>query len=280
MIQTDAAINRGNSGGPLLNIRGEVIGINTMIISNGFEGGNVGVGFAVPINTVRDLLPQLREGKVVRGRIGVSLEGRPMSREYASSLGLPNPNGAEVKIVTPGGPADKAGIRSGDVIVEYNGRPVTDNNELVDMVTRTRPGTTVPIRVIRDRKNVSLNVTVEELNLDEERTQMARNEPRQNPDQATGTDFGMTLRNVTPAVRRQFNLPSGRNGAVIASVAPYGPAAEAGLQIGDVILSIQSEPVASVEEASEALSAVKPGQIVRVIIWQNGQEVLARLRKR
>jgi serine protease Do len=280
MIQTDAAINRGNSGGPLLNIRGEVIGINTMIISNGFEGGNVGVGFAVPINTVRDLLPQLREGKVVRGRIGVSLEGRPMSREYASSLGLPNPNGAEVKIVTPGGPADKAGIRSGDVIVEYNGRPVTDNNELVDMVTRTRPGTTVPIRVIRDRKGVSLNITVEELNLDEERTRMARNEPRQNPDEATGTDFGMTLRNVTPAVRRQFNLPSGRNGAVIASVAPYGPAAEAGLQPGDVILSIQSEPVASVEEASEALSAVKPGQIVRVIIWQNGQEVLARLRKR
>ncbi len=286
MIQTDAAINQGNSGGPLLNIRGEVIGINTMIISNGVEGfgggGNLGVGFAVPINTVRDLLPQLRQGKVVRGRIGVVLEGRPMSREYASSLGLPNTNGAEVTNVTPDGPAGEAGMRAGDVIVEYNGRPVTDNSSLVAMVTRTAPGTTVPVRVMRDRKSVSLNVTVEELNLDQEQNRLAEGQPsRPNRDQETATDFGMALRDLTPNVRRQLNLPAGRTGAVVASVTPFGPANEAGLQPGDVILSVQNQPVGSVADATKALSAVGPGQTVRMIIWQDGRrEVLVRLRRR
>jgi serine protease Do len=284
MIQTDAAINQGNSGGPLLNIRGEVIGINTMIISNGVEGfgggGNLGVGFAVPINTVRDLLPQLRQGKVVRGRIGVELEGQPMSRDYASSLGLPNTNGAEVKNV-PAGPAASAGMRAGDVIVEYNGRPVTDNGDLVDMVTRTAPGTTVPVRVIRDRKSVSLNVTVEELDLDQERTQIAEIPGRApNREQETSTDFGMALRDLTPNVRRQLSLPSGRNGPVVASVTPFGPAAEAGLQPGDVILSVANQPVGSVEEASKALSAIARAQTVRIIVWQEGREVLVRLRRR
>ncbi len=284
MIQTDAAINQGNSGGPLLNVRGEVIGINTMIISNGAEGfgggGNLGVGFAVPINTVRDLLPQLRQGKVVRGRIGVELEGRPMSREYASSLGLPNTNGAEVKNV-PAGPAATAGMRAGDVIVEYNGRPVTDNGDLVGMVTRTAPGTTVPVRVMRDRKSVSLNVRVEELNLDQERTRMEQIPGRvPNREEETSTDFGMALRDLTPTVRRQLNLPSGRNGAVVASVTPFGPAFDAGLQLGDVILSVSNQPVGSVEEATRALSAIAAGQTARIIVWQEGGEVLVRLRRR
>ena len=124
MIQTDAAINRGNSGGPLLNLRGEVIGINTMIVSDQ-GGGNVGVGFAVPINTVRDLLPQLREGKVVRGRIGVQVDRRPITAQDAEDLGLPSTSGAEVTQLTDG-PAKAAGVRVGDVIVEYNGRPVQE----------------------------------------------------------------------------------------------------------------------------------------------------------
>jgi serine protease Do len=285
MIQTDAAINQGNSGGPLLNIRGEVIGINTMIISNGGDGlgggGNLGVGFAVPINTVRDLLPQLRQGKVVRGRIGVELQGRPMSRDYASSLGLPNTNGAEVSNVPAGGPAANAGMRAGDVIVEYNGRPVTDNGDLVGMVTRTAPGTTVPVRVIRDRKSVSLNVTVEELDLDQERTRMEQLPGRApSREEETSTDFGMALRDLTPNVRRQLSLPNGRNGAVVASVTPFGPAAEAGLRFGDVILSVANQPVGSVEEASKALSAIPTGQTVRIIVWQEGSEVLVRLRRR
>ena len=146
MIQTDAAINRGNSGGPLLNLRGEVIGVNTMIVSDD-TGGNLGVGFAVPINTVSEILPQLRNGKISRGRIGVTVSRIPMTQSYAESLGLQSPSGAEVSSVDPKGPAAAAGLRVGDVIVEFSGKPVRDNSELVSMVTRTAPGTTVPVRV-------------------------------------------------------------------------------------------------------------------------------------
>jgi serine protease Do len=286
MIQTDAAINQGNSGGPLLNVRGEVIGINTMIMSpssgSPFEGGggNVGVGFAVPINTVRDLLPQLRQGKVVRGRIGVSLDRRPMSRDYAQSLGLPNTNGAEVTDVPAGGPAAKAGMRIGDVIVEFNGRPVTDNGQLVGMVTGTAPGTTVPVKIVRDRKTISLNVTVEELNLDQERARAARNDPRPNREAPTSTDLGMSLQDVTPAIRQRLELPAGRNGAVVTNITPFGSAAEAGLQPGDVILQVNGQAVRNVDEATKALSALAAGQTARLIIWQDGRELLVRLRKR
>src|SRR5499427_7521393 len=138
MLQTDAAINPGNSGGPLLNIRGEVIGINTAIISNGRTEGNIGIGFAVPINTVRDLLPQLREGKVIRGRIGVTVSAVP--REAYEDFGLKSRTGAVVGSVLGGGAAQKGGIEPGDVIVEFNGRPVPNRDELVKMVVATKPG--------------------------------------------------------------------------------------------------------------------------------------------
>ena len=142
MLQTDAAINPGNSGGPLLNLRGEVIGINTAIISNGRTEGNIGIGFAVPINTVRDLLPQLREGKVIRGRIGVTVSAVP--REGYEDFGLKSRTGAIVGSVLSGGAAQKGGVEPGDVITEYNGRPVPNRDELVKMVIATKPGTSVP----------------------------------------------------------------------------------------------------------------------------------------
>ncbi len=167
-IQTDAAINRGNSGGPLLNLRGEVIGINTMIFSDNLNGGNVGVGFAVPINTVRDLLPQLQKGKVTRGRIGVGLSQGRMSAEDARDLGLSNTTGVLIGSIEDGSPAETAGIRVGDVIVEFNGRPVKTNDELISAVTATAPGTTVPVKIVRDRKAMTLNVGVIEYNFDRE----------------------------------------------------------------------------------------------------------------
>src|SRR6202035_4937840 len=139
MLQTDAAINPGNSGGPLLNIRGEVIGINTAIISNDRSAGNIGIGFAVPINTVRELLPQLRAGKVVRGRIGVQVGVVP--REAFEDFGLKSRTGALVQQVVSGGASAKGGIMPGDVIVEYNGRPVPNRDALVKMVIATTPGT-------------------------------------------------------------------------------------------------------------------------------------------
>ena len=156
MLQTDAAINPGNSGGPLLNIRGEVIGINTAIISNGRTEGNIGIGFAVPINTVRDLLPQLREGKVIRGRIGVTVSAVP--REGFEDFGLKSRTGAVVGSVLTGGAAQKGGIEPGDVIIEYNGRPVPNRDELVKMVIGTKPGTSVPVKVLRNKQERTLHV--------------------------------------------------------------------------------------------------------------------------
>ena len=138
MLQTDAAINPGNSGGPLLNLRGEVIGINTAIITNARSEGNIGIGFAVPINTVRDLLPQLRTGKVIRGRIGVAV--LPVPREGFEDFGLKTRMGALVAQVVPGGAAAKAGIEPGDVIIEFNGRPITNSDELVQDGRRDQAG--------------------------------------------------------------------------------------------------------------------------------------------
>src|SRR5438874_3036362 len=166
VMQTDAAINPGNSGGPLLNIRGEVIGMNTAIMTNARTEGNIGIGFAVPINTVRELLPQLRQGKVIRGRIGVSVVAVP--REDYAEFGLKSRMGALVTQVPAGAAASKAGVEPGDVIVEYNGRPVQKSDDLVKMVVATKPGTTVPLKVMRNRQEKTLNVTVEELDLDAE----------------------------------------------------------------------------------------------------------------
>ena len=149
MLQTDAAINPGNSGGPLLNVRGEVIGINTAILSN--RMANIGIGFAVPINLVRELLPQLRTGKVTRGKIGVTIQASRITQEDAESMGLPDRKGAVVREVERGGPASKAGLRPGDVVVEYNGRKVENDKNLVEMVVVTKPGTSVPVKVIRDK---------------------------------------------------------------------------------------------------------------------------------
>ena len=138
MLQTDAAINPGNSGGPLLNVRGEVVGINTAILSN--RMANIGIGFAVPINLVRELLPQLRTGKVTRGKIGVTIQASRITPEDAESMGLPDRKGAVVREVERGGPASKAGLRPGDVVVEYNGRKVENDKNLVDMVVRDQAG--------------------------------------------------------------------------------------------------------------------------------------------
>jgi len=283
-IQTDAAINQGNSGGPLLNIRGEVIGINSMIYTNDIGRGNIGVGFAIPINTVRDLLPQLHEGKVTRGRIGVVVFGRPISEEYAKQLGLPRAGGAEVERVTPGGPADQAGVVAGDVVVEFNGQAVRDNNELVSLVMATRPGTAVPVVVVRNGKSVTLNVTVEELDLADERA--STDDPTSRGPSAEDTALGMSIAPLTPQQQRQLRVPAGRGGAVVTDVTPFGPAAQGLVQPGDVILTVQGADVSSPAEVTAALAAVPAGRIARIVVWRvepgasAGQEILVQIRKR
>jgi serine protease Do len=283
-IQTDAAINRGNSGGPLLNIRGEVIGMNTMILTDGISQGNVGVGLSVPINTIRDLLPQLREGKVTRGRIAVRLAPQPINEESAKELGLPRTGGAEIYSVEPGGPADKAGMKAGDVIIEYNGQSVNTQNALVSAVSSTRPGTTVPLKVVRDKKTLALSVTVQELDLEAEQRQVARAaDPGGRSAAPRDSGVGMSLQDLaglSRAERDQLELPAGRGGAVVVGVTPFSPAANAGLQEGDVILSFRGQPVRTAAELVSALEALPAGQTARMIVWRGGQEVLAQIRKR
>jgi serine protease Do len=159
-IQTDAPINPGNSGGPLINLRGEVIGINMAIVSQ--SGGNIGIGFATPINMVKELLPELKaKGKVTRGWVGLSIQA--VTPELAQSLGLDKPHGALVAEVAQGGPADKAGIKKGDLVTEYDGRQVNEAGELPIMVARTTVGKTIQLKVLRENKSIPVTVTINEL---------------------------------------------------------------------------------------------------------------------
>jgi serine protease Do len=277
MIQTDAAINRGNSGGPLLNIRGEVVGMNTQIVSDG--GGNLGIGFAVPINTIRDVVPQLMKGKVTRGRIGVSVDPRPLTKTDVEDLGLSSSNGTLVKEITDG-PAKKAGMQIGDVILEFNGKPVKNSSELVAMVTATAPGTTVPVKVMRAKKVQTLNLTVEELNLDTERENPAlETAPGLRPDEPTETGFGFSVEGLTANQARRLNLPSGTGGAIVSDVDPAGAAARGGILPGDVITEINGQKVTSLDQVTKALTALGD-RTARIVVFRDGREVLAVVRKR
>lgn len=265
VLQTDAAINPGNSGGPLLNLRGEVVGINTAILSDMARASNMGIGFAIPINAVRELLPQLRGGKVTRGRIGVQIT--PVPQQAVEAFGLKDRKGAVVSVVDEDGPAGKAGIEPGDVIIEFNGKPVDSHDKLVQMVTSTKPGTTVPVKVIRDKQTRTLNVTIEELDLAAE----ADRETRETGDTSGG--FGISLSDLTPQMARQLRLPAGTSGAVITEVEPRSAAERVGARPGDVILEVNRRPVSSAAEASRELQRVRSGSAALLLVWRRGSEV-------
>ena len=266
VIQTDAAINPGNSGGPLLNLRGEVIGINTAIYTNGQAQTNIGIGFAVPIKAVRDILPQLETGKVVRGRIGVVV--RDVPRDALGEFGLKERKGALVTSV-PAGPGAKAGVEPGDVIIELNGKPVTGRNALVEMVMATKPGTTVPMKVLRDKAEKNLSVTIEELNLETESGGGASAEAQQ---EEAGSGFGITLGPLGSEMARRLRVPSGTRGVLVTEVDPVSAAAREGMRPGDVILKVNGQAVETVRDASQALQAIKKGGAARMLLWKQGQE--------
>ena len=272
MIQTDAAINPGNSGGPLLNVRGEVIGMNTAIYADMRQSGNIGIGFAVPINAVRNLLPQLRSGKVTRGMIGV--EVTEVQRAAIEGFGLKERRGAVVASVRPGEPADKAGMEAGDVILEVNGHRITDSNDLVQQIVSLKPGTTVPVRILRDRQEKTLNVTVGELNLDEDEDGQADvNEGDE------GAGFGMTLSNLTAERARRLGVPAGTTGALVADVDPNGNAARAGVQPGDVIVRVNGKDVTTPADARRLLQEVSEGGTAFLHVLRQGRERFIQIRK-
>jgi len=242
-IQTDASINPGNSGGPLFNERGDVVGINSAIYSQ--SGGNVGIGFAIPINLAKSLLPELEtKGHVTRGWLGVSIQ--KITPELAQSLDLDENQGALVADVTADGPADKAGIRRGDVIVKYDGKKVQESSALPAMVAASPIGSTVPVEILRKGKTKDLEVTIAKLQ-----------DQNAEADEATPQKgkWGLALREVRPEDRERLGLKKGE-GVVVADVQPDSPAAEAGVQAGDVILQVNQTPVSSPDEVKEEAAKV------------------------
>ena len=266
VLQTDAAINPGNSGGPLLNLRGEVIGINMAIYTDNTQG-NIGIGFAIPMNAVRELLPQLRTGRVSRGVIGISVMGVPP--DTVDEFGLSERMGALVRAVNRGGPAADAGMEPGDVIVSFDGQRVDDEDALVQMVLGTAPGTTVPVGVMRDGAQQTLSLTVCELDLEAE-NQVGGDAPP--PELAASTGFGLSLNNITPEIRRQLQLDANTQGTVVVAVEPQSAAARAGIAPGDVILEVNRQQVSSAAEASQELNTVPSGGTAFLLVLRGGQE--------
>ncbi|MCF8061627.1 MAG: Do family serine endopeptidase [Deltaproteobacteria bacterium] len=237
-IQTDASINPGNSGGPLFNMQGEVVGINTAIIARG-----QGIGFAIPVNTAKELIPQLvAHGQVTRGYIGVHIQ--PVTRELAEALELKERKGALVADVLSGGPAEEAGVKRGDVIVSFNDRTVEKSHDLPALVAAAPVGDKASLEVLRDGKTHRLTVEVGEF---ETKTAGVKGS-----DPEDDTRWGLRLQDLTPQIARQLGV-DGDRGAVVAAVEPGSPAQRASLRRGDVILEVDREPVASAEDAKRSV---------------------------
>jgi serine protease Do len=243
-IQTDAAINQGNSGGALVNVRGQVVGINTAILSGssgpGGGGGFIGIGFAIPVNMAKHVMEGIiRTGKVSRGWLGVQIGS--LDEKVAKQFKVPDTSGALLNEVTPGGPADKAGLKIGDVVRKLDGRTVENHEQLTAMVTNIDPGTTVTLDILRDGNPMTIRVTLGERPANLGLVAGVAQSPSQGPLR------GITVQNLTPALRNQLGLPSSVQGVMISEVDPSSPAAQT-LGQGDVIESIDKKPVRSVTD--------------------------------
>jgi len=242
-IQTDASINPGNSGGPLFNLKGEVVGINTAIIATG-----QGIGFAIPINMAKELLPQLKEkGRVTRGWLGVAVQR--VTEELAKSFHLKEPRGALVADVVPGGPAEKAGIERGDVIVEFDGKDIKEMNELPRIVANTPVGKKVKVKVLRDGRPKVFTVTIGELK--EEREYALRPTTEEFEE-----EIGIEVEPVTEEIARRFGLKK-PEGVIVSRVAPGSPAYDAGVRRGDIIQEINRKVIRDLDDYQEAMAEAR-----------------------
>jgi serine protease Do len=264
-LQTDAPINKGNSGGALVNTRAELIGINSQIIST--TGASIGLGFAIPSNMAHNVMDQLiKTGKVERGMLGVSIQ--PLSSDLAASLGLKQVRGVLVNSVSSGGPGAKAGLKPGDVIIQFNGSDVNDPNTLRNEVASTKPGTAVTLTVIRNGVQQQIQATISELTPEAARSGAGQGGPSgQNP-----AKLGITVSPLTPDTARELNLPSTTQGLAIESVDPSGPAAAAGLQSGDVIQEVNRQQVRTVQDLEKAVAA-SGNRPPLFLINRNGQMI-------
>ncbi len=265
-LQTDAAINPGNSGGPLLNINGEVVGVNTAIATN--TNGYQGIGFALPINTAVKVYNQIiKSGRVTRGSIGATLQNADASllKVYGASAG------AFVSSVSPGGPADKAGMKEADVIVSLNGKPVKNNNEFINGVAEAPIGSQATVGIIRDGKSRDLKVTIAD------RTEVWADNPRiagrrseeSSPDTGVGARFGISVRNLSAAERSEVGL-NGKTGVLVTDVEAGSFAEDIGLRADDVITEINRQPVTSVDDIRKLQGGLKAGDAVAFRVMRGG----------
>ncbi len=253
MLQTDAAINPGNSGGPLINARGEAVGINTLIVTGGAQQYS-GVGFAVPINVARDILPQLRDkGHVVRGWLGVQVQG--IDEDLAKSLKMNDTRGAIVSNVTPGSPADEAGLKPGDVVRTIDGKPVETSSDLSSRIASMGPGASVALDVLRDGSAKTIHLKLGTF-------------PDEQVAEAKGQEghgkLGVAVRTLTPDVAQEMDVPADPHGVVIVKVEPGSAADNAGLQERDVVVSVDGQPVRDASAFRAVVEKARPGDVLRL----------------
>ncbi len=257
-LQTDASINPGNSGGPLLNLKGEVVGINTAILASG-----QGIGFATPSNLAKTIIPQLMtKGKVVRGMIGVQVQ--VVTPDLAKSFGMPEPIGALVAEVNPGTPAEKAGLQREDIITEFNGHPIHEMNELPRMVAETAPGTAVTLKVLRQGKEKTFNLTITELK-EEKQAKAAGGEGEES------SPLGLTVKNLDQTLAQRLRLKETR-GVVVMQVEPGSPAADAGFRPGDLIEEINGQAVGNMKDYQKIIGQMKKGTVARFFLKRQGRQ--------
>ena len=267
-IQTDASINSGNSGGPLFDLQGNVVGINTALYSP--TGGNIGIGFAIPAEQAIPIVEQLRRGdRVRRGYVGVTLQ--TLTSELAAPLGLESNRGELISSVTPGGPAARAGIEQGDVVVSVAGQPVGPQASVAYLISRQEIGTRVPLEVIRNGQRRTLTIAIAERPSDQELARLnglevesddaaTKPEERESTGQASArASLGMSLRTLTPELARQGGLTGDVRGVVVTDLDPNSDAAQKGLRAGDVIVSINRAPANTPEAVSQAVDAARRG---------------------
>lgn len=256
-IQTDASINPGNSGGPLFNMRGEVVGINTAIVA-----GGQGIGFAIPVNMAKQIIPQLRDdGRVTRGYLGVTVQ--VMTDELAESFGLKETRGALVNEIIENSPAAEAGLIRGDIILEFNGQPIRDINDLPRIVANTPVDEKVKVKIFRKGKEREVRVKVGRLD--------DGSQPQTRDIERSGDVLGISVANITPEVADRYSLKHHR-GVLVTGIAPDGPAAEANLRAGDQILEVNDRETGSVDEFKAAIGEPKEGQVIRLLVQR--QETL------
>jgi serine protease Do len=266
-IQTDAAINPGNSGGALVNAHGELIGINTFLVSG--SGSFAGMGFAIPTQIVEPTVETLiKYGKVSHGFIGVQISD--VTPDNAKFFHLSKAAGALISDVTPDSPGSKAGLRTGDVVTALDGTPINDAGQLQVLVGQHRPGDTIHLDVMRDDKSVSVPVTLEELG--------AKNDSERAGTEHGKGRWGMSLSDLTPDVRNELRAPSSVSGAIVNEVIPGSPADNAGISRGDIIMEVDRKPMKSLSEVADALRDVPKGQDALVLVWSNGGSTFRVLR--